>query len=507
MLDDDTPTSKAVAGGVQAQKRKAMQTSYPPETTRLRMACDRCHAHKLRCLRSESTEPGSKCERCRRAAVQCVYSPPNRLGRPARSHSGAGIAAKSTTGTTASTPSKESQSSSHNASAWPSPKSPHPPSPMPYQDISTRGSSMDILADESGAFEDLHLSGSQFKLDMMPPLISNAKQPYEDANVIRNNGQGFPMENIPHPRHIPFLDRPNAHIPQEFTLVDENTADCVRKLTDLGLAQYNQLRQLKRMRSCTNRDKQGLLTLLHNYPIQEIMETARQLTELVDQFIQVPVIGGDLLSSSPDSAGEPVPDLQSPFFGDPLEITDFSDFLSQPFIYVSATPKSTSSNSSNSQLSSSISAGSGIQMDTSTTLHTTSCYLRLARLFVLFFTDLHDFLLFPNLADPMLDDKSRLFPGLKLGSFQPYIGIELEISIVVQVSEHILNRLCNSLGLPQRQDTGQSRLRSEMITPAMLHVVQVQERLDAQDEKGDTFTQLPQVINSVKKMIKVRPFL
>ncbi|KAF3893680.1 Zn(2)-C6 fungal-type domain-containing protein [Trichophyton interdigitale] len=507
MLDDDTPTSKAVAGGVQAQKRKAMQTSYPPETTRLRMACDRCHAHKLRCLRSESTEPGSRCERCRRAAVQCVYSPPNRLGRPVRSHSGAGIAAKSTTGTTASTPSKESQSSSHNASAWPSPKSPHPPSPMPYQDISTRGSGMDILADESGAFEDLHLSGSQFKLDMMPPLISNAKQPYEDANVIRNNGQGFPMENIPHPRHIPFLDRPNAHIPQEFTLVDENTADCVRKLTDLGLAQYNQLRQLKRMRSCTNRDKQGLLTLLHNYPIQEIMETARQLTELVDQFIQVPVIGGDLLSSSPDSAGEPVPDLQSPFFGDPLEITDFSDFLSQPFIYVSATPKSTSSNSSNSQLSSSISAGSGIQMDTSIKLHTTSCYLRLARLFVLFFTDLHDFLLFPNLADPMLDDKSRLFPGLKLGSFQPYIGIELEISIVVQVSEHILNRLCNSLGLPQRQDTGQSRLRSEMITPAMLQVVQVQERLDAQDEKGDTFTQLPLVINSVKKMIKVRPFL
>ncbi|EGD92385.1 uncharacterized protein TERG_08601 [Trichophyton rubrum CBS 118892] len=383
MLDDDTPPSKAVAGGVQTQKRKAMQTSYPPETTRLRMACDRCHAHKLRCLRSESTEPGSKCERCRRAAVQCIYSPPNRLGRPARSHSGTGIAAKPTTSTIASTPSKESQSNSHIANAWPSPKSPHPPSPMPYQDISTRGSSMDILADESGAFEDLHLSGSHFKLDVMLPLISSAKQPYEDANIMLNNGQGFPMENIP-----------NAHITQEFTLADENTADCVRKLTDLGLAQYNQLRQLKRIRSCTNRDKQGLLTLLHNYPIQEIMETARQLTELVDQFIRYRGLGATC----------------------------------------SALPRTQLAN-------------------------------------------------------------------------RRYVGMELEISIVVQVSEHILNRLCNSLGLPQGQDTGQSRLRSEMITPAMLQAVQVQERLDAQDEKGDTFTQLPLVINSVKKMIKVRPFL
>ncbi|EFR01312.1 hypothetical protein MGYG_04319 [Nannizzia gypsea CBS 118893] len=507
MLDDDVPTSKATAGGVQTQKRKATQTSYPPETTRLRMACDRCHAHKLRCLRSETTEPGGKCERCRRAAVQCVYSPPNRLGRPARSQSGSGTAAKSGTAATANTSSKESQSSPHNSGVWLSPKSTRPPSPITYQDIPTRGSSMDIPADENGTFEDLHISGSQFKLDMMLPLVSGRRQPYEDANIMLNNGQGFPTENIPNNGHVQFLDRPSPHFAQEFALTDENTADCVRKLTDLGLTQYNQLRQLKRMRSCTNRDKQGLLTLLHNYPIQEIMETARQLTELVDQFIQVPTLGTDILSSSPDSVGEPVPDFQSPFFGDPMEVTDFSDFLSQPFLDVSATPKSTCSNSSNSQLSSSISPGSGTQMDTSTTLHTISCYLRLARLFVLFFTDLHDFLLFPNLADPMLDDKSRLFPGLKLGSFQPYVGMELEISIVVQVSEHILNRLCNSLGLPQGQHTGHSRLKSEMITPAMLQAVQVQERLDAQDEKGDTFTQLPLVINSVKKMIKVRPFL
>ncbi|KAK2880151.1 hypothetical protein FQN49_000530 [Arthroderma sp. PD_2] len=504
MLEDDTPTTKQAAGGVQAQKRKALQTSYTPESSRLRLACDRCHAHKLRCLRSETTEPGGKCDRCRRAAVQCVYSPPNRLGRPARSGSG-----QKATSSAATTSNKETRSSPRNSTAWSSsPKPTRPPSPVLYHDISTRGSSMDILADDSGTFEDLPLNGSPLKFDMMPLFNDQKPQLSFGGSNINFNSQDFSSESILHEGPISFSDGANAHIAREFAAGDENTDNCVRRLTDLGLAQYNQLRQLKRIRSCTSRDKRGLLTLLHNYPIHDIMETARQLTDLVDQFIQIPGLGNDALSSSPDSANEQVPDLESSYLNNHMEINDFSDLLSEPFLDMFPTPKSNSSStSSNSQQMSPTPTNGGRQMDTSTTLHTISCYLRLARLFVLFFTDLHDFLLFPNLTDPILDENARLFPGLKLGSFQPYVGMELEISIVVQVSEHILGRLCNSLGLPQGQQAVQNGLKSEMITPAMVQAVQVQERLEAQDERGDTFTQLPLVINSVKKMIKVRPFL
>ncbi|KAK0631013.1 hypothetical protein B0T17DRAFT_507438 [Bombardia bombarda] len=44
-------------------------------TPQVRLACDRCHAHKLRCLRQEG-EGG--CQRCLRANASCVFSPRQR---------------------------------------------------------------------------------------------------------------------------------------------------------------------------------------------------------------------------------------------------------------------------------------------------------------------------------------------------------------------------------------------------------------------------------------------
>ena len=43
------------------------------------IACDRCHARKLRCLREIST---SKCSRCVQDGCVCMYSPPLKSGRP-----------------------------------------------------------------------------------------------------------------------------------------------------------------------------------------------------------------------------------------------------------------------------------------------------------------------------------------------------------------------------------------------------------------------------------------
>lgn len=48
-----------------------------------RSACDRCHNQKLRCTRNDSSHrEGEACTRCERARVDCVYGPPERLGRP-----------------------------------------------------------------------------------------------------------------------------------------------------------------------------------------------------------------------------------------------------------------------------------------------------------------------------------------------------------------------------------------------------------------------------------------
>ncbi|KAI1375802.1 hypothetical protein F4677DRAFT_420761, partial [Hypoxylon crocopeplum] len=49
----------------------------PP--TQKRLACDRCHARKLRCLRERST---ARCSRCVQDGFACTYSPPLKCGRP-----------------------------------------------------------------------------------------------------------------------------------------------------------------------------------------------------------------------------------------------------------------------------------------------------------------------------------------------------------------------------------------------------------------------------------------
>ncbi|KPM38710.1 hypothetical protein AK830_g7853 [Neonectria ditissima] len=53
----------------------------------LRLACNRCHAQKLRCPRSSESErngPDEPCSRCRKAGAQCIVSTRGKVGRPAK---------------------------------------------------------------------------------------------------------------------------------------------------------------------------------------------------------------------------------------------------------------------------------------------------------------------------------------------------------------------------------------------------------------------------------------
>ncbi|PVH74408.1 hypothetical protein DL98DRAFT_537475 [Cadophora sp. DSE1049] len=77
-----------------------------------RMACNRCHSHKLRCTRS-TDRTSENCQRCIRANAICVYGMPMRLGRPRVSGSINETAASSTT--THGDDMGESSSSSNNS--------------------------------------------------------------------------------------------------------------------------------------------------------------------------------------------------------------------------------------------------------------------------------------------------------------------------------------------------------------------------------------------------------
>ncbi|KAH7006756.1 hypothetical protein EDB80DRAFT_644772 [Ilyonectria destructans] len=53
----------------------------------LRLACNRCHAQKLRCPRSSESDrngPDETCSRCLKAGAQCIVSKRGKVGRPAK---------------------------------------------------------------------------------------------------------------------------------------------------------------------------------------------------------------------------------------------------------------------------------------------------------------------------------------------------------------------------------------------------------------------------------------
>ncbi|OQE20544.1 hypothetical protein PENSTE_c013G02789 [Penicillium steckii] len=54
-------------------------TTIPRKRPAPRLACNRCHAAKLRCIQSPTNQ---RCVRCIKAGTDCVHDPPSRLGRP-----------------------------------------------------------------------------------------------------------------------------------------------------------------------------------------------------------------------------------------------------------------------------------------------------------------------------------------------------------------------------------------------------------------------------------------
>ncbi|KAM5443721.1 hypothetical protein MferCBS31731_000964 [Microsporum ferrugineum] len=506
MLRDQKFVTKPVNDTPHGQKRKTTQTCS--SEARLRLACNRCHAQKLRCLRSEGTEPGNKCDRCRRASVLCVYSPPNRIGRPART-------GKTPTTSSADSLKSDGQSSLRNASQQHSPKS---PSPGPQPRFPPRqGSSIDSMTEDSGMF-DFHWDGSDIKVDMvsyynndMPSLESSIALFTENTSILeeisRNTYMSEEISGIPSS-----TDRSCGAPGNQLFATEKSRDSYVRELTTLGLTQYDQLRHLERMRNYAGDNRKALFTRLHGYPIHDMLEQVQKLTEIIRQLMPVPEYGSGLFGVSPDAVSEPIPELDSSLFTDNTMANEFSDILVQPFSDISCL----SSGGSSSRLSP-ITPSKPAPIDTSTILLFVSCYLRLAQSFALFFTDLHAFLVFPSVIDPIPSDMTRLFPGLKLGSFQSYVGVGLEISIVVQVSERMLHRLHSSLGLSWGQCDSENSFshhfptgtwnNAEAITPVMIRAIQAQERIEARDERGDTFTRLLLIIEGVKKLMKSQPLL
>jgi hypothetical protein len=340
------------------------------------------------------------------------------------------------------------------------------------------------------------------------------------------------MSMAPDMTGMPFTpDSPNSGMfttgfnpgPETFMGMHD-TDKYVRELITLSLSQYEQFRLVERSRELTGLDKEALFTRLQGYPIGEMLENAQKLTGLIESFLQASRPRENSTGAYWNEFLGPL-DLGKELVMDPEpmssnastdgSVMDFSDAWNMmPELPAIPTPNTASSISSGGMPGNGL---GGKKADTSTTLLVLSCYIRLARLYILFFADLHCFLLPTHQPDPASSCDRRLFPGLKLGSFQPFAGTGLEISMVVQVSEHMLSRLHKALGLSSGDDSDNGTqghngrawnwTSMEMITPVLMRAVQAQEGLDAQDDKGDTASQLGLAIDGVKRLLQARAFL
>ncbi|KAF2687519.1 hypothetical protein K458DRAFT_485677 [Lentithecium fluviatile CBS 122367] len=491
----DPTVTQIPAEGLQDRQKSRSSSSNGSEPRR-RWACDRCHTQKLRCLRTINPQEGD-CDRCIRVNATCGYSPPGRMGRPARS-----------------------DTTSSSASATAGSKRAREPSV-------TRPCASPILSSTS-------VPAAQKTADpgVSDPLNDLLRE-YHGNGTTDTNPTTFHPDSIPFGTIFPgvgdsgfLVDSPTSNVvpfPNDLNVRQEiPTDEYVRELIALAGSEYEQYRIVERARECTGLDKESLFNRLHGYPIGEMLENAQKLTSLVESLLQASKPRDSPASAywsefvGPlDPGREMILDveaLSSTTSTDESVLLDFPDSWAPPDPIISI-PRSSPS------IGSSVSSTPGANRalpDTSTTLLVLSCYIRLARLYQLFFADLNCFLLTSHLPDPMANNDRRLFPGLKLGSFQPFAGTGFEISMVVQVSEHMLNRLHKALGLSSGQEaseTGASRRFTmtwnaiEMITPVLMRAVQAQDGLDARDDKRDTCTQLSVAIDGVKRLLRARAFL
>ncbi|EZF27012.1 hypothetical protein H100_00942 [Trichophyton rubrum MR850] len=486
MLRDPKFAAKPVHDRSQGQKRKTTQTRS--SESRLRLACNRCHTQKLRCLRSDGTEPGSKCERCRRASVQCVYSPPDRIGRPARS----GVSSTTSAGGSSKS---DGGISPRNAPRRSSASSPLPSSPEPL--FSPRqGAAIGLPCDDARMF-DFHIDESSIKVDMLS--FYNDHMPFPESSVALLTEKPIMQDVTSQNITISPYTKKTSEVPRVQRSTTEMAPDnYVRELMAFGLAQYDQLRFLQRMRNCIGDDKKGVFSRLRNFPIHGMLEQVRRLTELIRQLMPISDSNdGCLRIICSEFVSESIPDIDSCLFNEQAIMNDCSDMLAHPFSDLSYF-----SSSDSTSLLSPLTPSKQPPVDTSTILlfpatfvlrEHSPCSSRTSRPF--------SFSQAPLIPLPLVN--SEYFQDSNWALFNPIERMLCRLHDSLGLSWN----QCNSESLPNSQMSADAGSNADAITRAMMKTIQTQERIDAQDERGDTFTRLLLIMENVKRLVKTQPFL
>lgn len=441
--------------------------------TRRRLACDRCHQQKLRCLRTANPD-GEACDRCLRLSAECVYSPSCRIGRPplrlSSEPSSDQKRPRARTTTRRNAPPMNSTPRNESPQPEAAPMSEHEPPEM--------NTAEDFDMNDACNFDFL-----EFLNDPAP--FDPGDTGMMDPGVIPDFSGGVVEDSGVTAGGIPCITGPD---------------DCVRELASISLALHDQLRTVGSERRDPLTDSQGLIARLRRYPIRNMFEHTQKLVSISEGLAEDSTPPESVLGSAStsersifglsssripqtpghSSSGSSLGSLSPPDCR--TTCSTFTDRFSPSSTRITAFSANTRHEHAR------WAPTSAAKVDTSVILLMLSCHVSLLRLYTFFCSDLRQ-----HLLSHTGTSVERLFPDLTLGSFQVLAGMDVEILLVVQVCTHMLDRLHKA-----RRDCAAAGL----VTPALVHAVQMQEEMEAQRDGNDVCKGISTLLKDIKKLIR-----
>jgi len=387
--------------------------------------------------------------------------------------------------------------------------------PNASHDISSEAFDFDFAFDANGSGEgtnDEMLHG-----DLVEPTYSPPPNNTLQLDSVLGHGSQRPIDDFMNfdvdstvtrtLRETPPKDLNTRSTSESDVLENEFRKDCLQKLAELHASLMRDLDLIKACKPAnecggsgmasrgpnegTNEDKEK-----SDYPIGRVLKSSEKFLEILQYFARPP---SRQPSSRPsrgpsDSASSRV-EQHHPAFGRP------SDHTSSALNHASSTFSGSAMHRplSRPEFSTAVNGPEGtLQCDVPTTLSILTCYVCLTRIFRTIFSCIHVSL--RTIAPTSQNNLPPLFPGLQLGGFQLESHLNLQIQILVQVSDNMLSRIDSALGLPGERGCMAGGILEQTASTTLLQMMMKEEAIEKPDDAGGGVKSLREVMASVKQL-------
>lgn len=491
------------------------------EPSSRRSACDRCRAHKLRCERDDSARMLQPCRRCTRAHVRCTTGRSLRTGRPSHVSAVTSQPQSSSTQTSAVAPALSIHSDVQNSTFHLSPSDPNGLNAFDYSGSSLDSSEFADAIDLSVAFGTDRTNNSGNEDVVLCDLGSSTYSPLRNAILQPNSmvRHGAPSQlddsvdfRVDSQIPCPSLEsasggQTGARELESATLKHDLREECLGKLADLHASLLRDLNFIKACRkendggcsepkSPTSTDEINEAGKNYTHPIGSVLNSCEKFVEILQYFAPSPFHHSTSWPSRRPS------DSASTRLGRDNSLAYPNDHASSSLTF--STSNSSKKGPSPDWSMSSFDIGGFttpstglLQCDVPTTFSILTCYVCVVRIFRIIFSCIYSSLLSAPGSQAAL---RPLFPGLQLQGFQLETHLNLQIQILVHVSDNMLSKIDRMLGMQEESGRGGAGILEQTTSTTLLQMMMKEEAIETPDGTGGGVKSLREVMANVAQL-------